>query len=141
MQQSVIFTPFFCMLLLTFVVWVYLYYKRIPFLLNHGIDLQDLTKSKMAEISPAAVINPSDNFKNLFEIPVLFYVLILYLFFTSSVDTIYLAAVWVFVLFRVLHSLMQCTKNIIKVRFTLYVISTATVWFIALRAGIQHLGS
>jgi len=32
MQQSAIFTPFFCMLLLTFVVWVYMYYKRIPFL-------------------------------------------------------------------------------------------------------------
>ncbi len=141
MQQSAIFTPFFCMLLLTFMVWVYMYYKRIPFLQNCGIDLQDLTKSKIEEISPAAVSNPSDNLKNLFEIPVLFYALTLYLFVTASVDGIYVAAAWVFVMFRALHSLMQCTRNIIMVRFTLYMISSAAVWFIALRASIQHFGS
>jgi len=140
MQQTAIFTPFFCMLLLTFMVWVYMYYKRIPFLQNCGIDLQDLTKSKIEEISPAAVSNPSDNLKNLFEIPVLFYALTLYVFVTASVDGIYLAAAWIFVLFRTLHSLVQCASNIIMVRFTLYVISSAALWLMAVRAGLQLVG-
>jgi len=79
--------------------------------------------------------------KNLFEIPVLFYALVLYLFVTSSVDAIYLTAAWIFTGFRVLHSLMQCTANIIMIRFTLYVISTTAVWFMAVRAGLQHFSS
>ena len=118
-----------------------MYHKRVAFLKNCGIELQDLTKSKMEEISPASVSNPSDNFKNLFEIPVLFYALVLYLFITLSVDGVYLVAAWLFVLLRTLHSLVQCTRNIIMVRFTLYIISTAAIWFIALRAGVQHLAS
>ncbi len=141
MQQSDIFSPMFAMLTLTFAVWVYMYYKRIPFLKHCGIDLQDLTKSKMEEISPAAITNPSDNLKNLFEIPILFYALTMYLFISASVDVFYLVGAWIFVAFRVLHSIMHCTKNLIMVRFTLYMISSAAVWFIALRAGIQHFGS
>ena len=36
--------------------------------------------------------NPSDNLKNLFEMPVLFYALSLYLYATSQVDGLYVAA-------------------------------------------------
>jgi hypothetical protein len=34
-----------------------------------------LTPAKLAELSPPAVANPSDNLKNLFELPVIFYAL------------------------------------------------------------------
>jgi hypothetical protein len=59
---------------------------------------------ELARLSPPSVSNPSDNLKNLFELPVLFYALSLYLFVTRQVDGTYVAAAWVFFVFRVAHS-------------------------------------
>src|SRR5688572_32283852 len=125
MSQTAIFGPFFSMIFLTLVVWVYMYVRRIRFIVRSGITSKDLaTPGALAGLSPAAVANPSDNLKNLFEIPVLFYALALYLFVTSQVDLPYLAAAWVFVAFRALHSAVHCTVNIVMLRFYLYLVST-----------------
>ena len=85
--------------------------------------------------------NPSDNLKNLFEIPVLFYALALYLFVTNHVDDTYVSAAWIFVAFRVFHSAVHCTVNIVTLRFYLYLASTLALWFMAIRAALSHIGS
>lgn len=140
MAQSAIFGPMFATMALTFVVWVYMYVRRIRFINSSAIRPEDLNSpAALAAISPPQVSNPSDNLKNLFEIPVLFYALALYLFVTGRVDGPYLAAAWVFVGFRILHSAVHCTVNIVMLRFTLYLISTLAVWFIAGRALLGHL--
>jgi hypothetical protein len=138
MRQETIFSPFFATIFLTFFVWVYMYIRRIGFLTSRKIPSQDLTPSKLAQISPPKVSNPSDNLKNLFEIPVLFYALVLYLFITKQVDAVYVNAGWVFVVFRVLHSVVHCTFNFIMLRFYLYLFSTLAVWFITIRAALFH---
>lgn len=140
MEQTAIFAPFFSMMLLTLVVWLYMYVRRIVFLNAQDIEPNELTPLKLAEISPAAVANPSDNLKNLFEMPVLFYALALYLFVTAQVDGVYLLAAWVFVAFRALHSAVHCTVNIVLLRFTLYAISSLALWFVLLRAVLAFLG-
>ena len=61
----------------------------------------------------------------------------LYLFATGSVDTIYLAAAWVFVAFRVLHSIVHCTTNHVMTRFRLYITGALALWFIVVRALLQ----
>lgn len=138
MRQDAIFSPFFATIFLTFVVWVYMYIRRISFISSKKIHSQDLSASKLAQISPPSVSNPSDNLKNLFEIPILFYALILYLFVTKQVDTVYVNAAWVFVVFRVLHSAVHCTFNLVMFRFYLYLFATLAVWFIAIRAAFFH---
>jgi hypothetical protein len=134
MDPQAIFAPFFAQMLLTLVVWAYMYSRRIPFITSVKLPPEQLTPSELARLSPPAVSNPSDNLKNLFEIPTLFYALLLYLFVTQHVDGVYLAAAWVFVAFRVLHSAMHCTLNIVIVRFWLYAISTLALWFMLVRA-------
>ena len=142
MPQTAIFGPFFATILLTVVVWVYLYVKRIRFLTSNQVDPKDMAvPGALAAISPADVSNPSDNFKNLFEIPVLFYALALYLFATNQVDATYVVAGWIFVAFRVLHSAVHCTINIVMLRFYLYLFSTLAVWFIAGRAALHWLAT
>ena len=140
-NQAAIFGPFFACIALTLVVWVYMYVRRIHFLVSRNIDSKDMAvPGALAAITPPAVSNPSDNLKNLFEIPVLFYALTLYLFVTQRVDDAYVAAAWIFVGFRVLHSLVHCTINVVLLRFYLYLTATVAVWFIALRAALVHLG-
>jgi len=139
-NQSMIFAPMFCMFLLTFTVWIYLYARRIPFIQRSNLSPEQLTPVEFERIAPPEVANPSDNFKNLFEIPVLFYALCIYLFVTSEVDITYLIAAWVFVMFRVAHSAVHCTVNIVILRFWLYATATAAFWFMAARAGLELLG-
>ncbi len=60
------------------VVWVYMYIRRIGFITGNKIGPRDLAvPGALAQLSPPAVSNPSDNLKNLFEfeIPVIFYAL------------------------------------------------------------------
>ena len=140
MSQNAIFAPVFATLLLTFVVWVYMYVRRIRFIEANDLTPEQLSlPGALAELSPPEVSNPSDNFKNLFEIPVLFYVLSIYLFVSNQVDVLYVAAAWIFVVFRILHSAVHCTVNIVMLRFYLYAISTVAIWFIAGRAALQYL--
>jgi hypothetical protein len=140
MSQTAIFGPFFATMLLTLIVWVYMYIRRIAFITGNAIESRDLAEpGKLTQLSPPAVSNPSDNLKNLFEVPVLFYALALYLFMTQQVDAGYLIAAWIFVVFRALHSAVHCTFNLVILRFYLYLISTLAVWFMLLRAVIGAL--
>ena len=141
MPQQAIFGPFFATIFLTLFVWVYMYIRRIRFLTGTKIDPKELAvPGALARLSSPGVANPSDNLKNLFEIPVLFYALVLYLFVTQQVDAVYVNAAWVFVVFRALHSTVHCTFNHILLRFYLYLIATLAVWFIAIRAALRHFG-
>ena len=142
MPQTAIFGPVFATVLLTLLVWVYMYIRRTSFITRNKINPKDLAvPDALAQLSPPEVANPSDNLKNLFEIPVIFYALALYLFITSQVDAAYLTAAWIFVAFRALHSVVHCTVNVVMLRFYLYLISTLAVWFIAGRATLHYFGS
>ena len=139
MNQTAIFAPFLMMMLLTLIVWFYMYARRIPLIQKSKIDPNRLTAAELARISPPAVSNPSDNLKNLFELPTLFYGLALYLYVTNKVDQTYLIAAWTFAGFRILHSAVHCTINIVIVRFWLYCISALALWFMVIRAAFGAL--
>ena len=142
MTQAAIFGPFFATMFLTLVVWVYMYARRISFITSNKISSKNLAApGALAQLSPPAVSNPSDNLKNLFEIPVIFYALVLYLFATKQVDAVYVGAAWVFVAFRVLHSAVHCTFNLVILRFYLYLFAALAVWFIAIRAALAYFGA
>ena len=134
MDSTKIFEPFLCLILLTLIVWVYMYAKRIPFIVKSGLSPEQVTPTELARLSPPSVSNSSDNLKNLFELPTLFYAMVLYLYVTDQVDNIFIIASWVFVGFRILHSMIHCTINIVLLRFWLYFISAAALWFMVARS-------
>ena len=139
MDPQTIFAPFFAQMFLTLVVWVYMYARRIPFILSLGANVDLRKAGELARLSPAAVSNPSDNLKNLFEMPVLFYALVLYLFVTREVDATYVVAAWIFVAFRAAHSIVHCTFNLVLLRFYLYLAATVALWFMLFRAALHYL--
>jgi hypothetical protein len=127
------------MMLLTLLVWAYMYARRIPFITGSNLRPEQLTAVEFARLSPPAVANPSDNLKNLFELPTIFYALVIYLYVRQQVDRVDLIGAWIFVGFRVLHSAVHCTINVIPVRFWLYAASAAALWFIVIRAVVRLL--
>jgi hypothetical protein len=138
-DQARIFIPFAGTMLLTLVVWVFMYARRIPFILRGKMTPDQLTPLELARLSPPRVANPSDNLKNLFELPTIFYGAVLYLYVTTQVDEPYLAAAWIFFAFRVLHSAVHCTFNLIPLRFWLYAVSASALWYMVLRIAVHAL--
>jgi len=135
-DQTRIFQPFAALMILTLSVWILMYARRIPFLVRSGLIRQpQITPLQMAQQSPAKVAAASDNLKNLFELPTIFYAVVLYLYATQQVDAAYLAASWIFFVGRVLHSAIHCTFNHIPLRFAVYVLSAFALWSMVLRAG------
>ena len=140
MNGELIFQPVIGMLLLTTVVWLVLYAKRIPAMLKIGLPTQTwTTPNKTVELLPETVNYPANNLRNLFELPVVFYTLCLLLFVTDRVDMFYVIAAWTFFAFRLLHSLIHCTVNIVMARFLCYLVASLSLWFMVGRAAIDIL--
>jgi hypothetical protein len=62
----------------------------------------------------------ADNFSNLFETPVMFYLACIGLFVTQTVTLGALLLAWAYVLLRVGHSAVQCGRNVVMTRFKLF---------------------
>lgn len=142
MSGNEIFLPMLGVMTLTAAVWFYMYSRRISAMRKRRVPVQAYTTpAKVVELLPEEVNYPANNLKNLFELPVLFYALCLYLNVSSSVDTIYLIAAWLFFAFRVFHSVVHCTRNIVMVRFYTYASAAIALWFMVFRAAINALAN
>lgn len=138
MQSEAIFHPFVGMLVLTFAVWVLLYKRRIGFMRSERIHPQKVsTPDTRDTILTGPASFPAHNFRNLLELPVLFYVVCLYVYVTGSVDAAYVYAAWWFFIFRIVHSVIQCTNNRVYWRFYAYAVSSLGLWFMVARIVID----
>jgi hypothetical protein len=108
---------------LTALIWLKLYADRLAEMRARRIDPQQLATVRAAagklERTAAA-----DNFRNLFEVPVLFYVLCVALALNGGSTPGLVAAAWGYVALRALHSLIHVTYNRVVHRFLVYVAST-----------------
>lgn len=134
-NQAAIFIPFLGMMVLTLLVWLYMYALRLGYLFTNRINAQSVsTPEKMARAIPDKINHPAHNLKNLFELPVLFYAVCLYLFITSQVDVFYLICAYLFFSFRIVHSVIHCTVNIVIPRFVAYLAGSLALWVMILRS-------
>ena len=140
MNDQAIFAPMLAMMLLTAAVWFYMYARRIAAMRRARKPVQTYTTpEKAVGYLPEAANYSANNLKNLFELPVLFYGLCLYLFVTGNVDAFYVVAAWLFVVFRVLHSAVHCTWNIVIWRFVFYCAAAFSLWLMLGRALIDFV--
>lgn len=110
------------LVLLVFVVGARLLYVRIAEMRERRIHPQAMATSAQTA-AQLKNMQASDNFKNLFEVPVLFYALVAIALATSHTPAWLVAGAWAFVGLRCLHSLIQCTYNRVMHRFAVFVSS------------------
>ena len=122
MEQIQIFWPMLMQIALSVTILFWLAYSRVSRVAKQGVA--EIRKTGF----PAHVNNASDNFKNQFEVPVVFYALCLFFAVTNGVTQTVLVTAWVFVLARIVHALIQLTKNVIfPYRFGAFLISALAV--------------
>jgi len=122
-SATAILWPAVAMAGLTFVVWVRLYQLRLGEMARKRIDAQDLANAADS-VRLLVDTRASDNFRNLFELPVLFYAGVLLAAQLGVSDAVSLALAWAFVGLRAVHSIVHCTYNHVMTRFVAYALAT-----------------
>lgn len=133
MSFKPILIPLLVQVLLTFSVWIYLFAWRIPEIKRKGIDPQRLQDRAAAHDLLPDSANASNNLKNLFELPVLFYTAVLLSLLLMIQDMLLVQLAWGFVALRVVHSVIHCTYNNVNHRFAAYALSCLMLLFIWIR--------
>ncbi len=128
MQQELIFLPMLAQVLLTAVVFFSMYTARVREMRRKKIHPQAIATAHQSGKLLTDSGNIADNFSNQFEMPVLFYVLLISLYVTQLVNPVMLALACLFVLLRAIHSLIHCTYNKVMHRFKAYAASSFVLW-------------
>jgi hypothetical protein len=118
-MNNAIWWPAVAMAALTCAVWCRMYFVRIGQMKRERIHPQSVATSAEA----AARLTDSraaDNFRNLFELPVLFYLALAFAAQAGLVDAIVVVVAWAFVLLRIVHSAIQCGYNKVMHRFKVH---------------------
>jgi hypothetical protein len=112
---------------LTGYVWLRMGSDRLGEMRERKIHPQKVATSKQAA-EHFQKIQSADHFRNLFEVPVLFYVLCGYLAITQFISLLLLACAWGFVFLRVVHTYIHLTSNTVIRRFQAFVASTIVLY-------------
>jgi hypothetical protein len=125
--DNAIFLPAIGMVLLTLVVWLRMYTDRLGEMRSKKIHPQRVATARMAG-EVLQNVQSADHFRNLFEMPVLFYVLCGFLAITKLTTVLLLAMAWGYVSLRVLHAYIHLTSNQVIRRFQAYAASCIVLW-------------
>lgn len=129
-STQIVFTCF-AMVVLVAIVAVRLFVVRVSEFKTKRIRPQEAATSTQVT-KKLQLVQASDNFNNLFEVPILFYLLCSVLLATNESSLFFVAGAWAFVLLRVAHSYIQCTYNNVMHRFACFATSSVVLlamWF------------
>lgn len=135
MDNHPLYLPLLIQVALSVIILFWLAWSRVSRIAKQG--LPEIRRTGF----PAHVNNASDNFKNQFEVPVLFYALCFFFIVSGGTNQVVVGAAWVFVVFRLIHALIQLTKNIIfPYRFLAFLISALALTIMLIVAFTQVIG-
>jgi hypothetical protein len=123
MNQVAILYPMAAMLLLVCVVMVLMLRERVAEMKARRIHPQKLPSSSQMSATLQNT-RAADNYRNLFEMPVLFYALCLALLATQAASSGFVLAAWAYVALRVVHSVIHLGYNTVMHRFTVFALSS-----------------
>lgn len=108
----------------TFVMWVWMYATRIPAMQRAKVDVQELARTGAKLELPPEIARVADNYNHLHEQPTIFYALALAGQLAGAADPVNVTLAWAYVGLRVVHSVVQATKNVIMVRFAVFSVAS-----------------
>ena len=126
-QTTAILWPMITQVALTALVWIRMYQRRLLEMYSRRIDPQTVATRDKAE-NILQDVAAADNFRNLFEVPVLFFAVCLCLAVADLVSATQVFLAWLFVGLRALHSLIHVTYNRVVHRFMVHVTSCLCVF-------------
>ncbi len=126
--RRAILLPLVALVLLTAIVAVWMFRRRVAEMRARGIRAQAVaTTAQMATLEDTGA---ADNFRNLFETPLLFVAAALTIYAAALTSLPYVVLAWLYVALRVVHSAIQCTYNKVMHRMRAFIASVFVLWAI-----------
>lgn len=124
--NEAIFWPMIAQAILTAIVTWRMYARRVAEIRARRIHPQRLATRQQAsgELDDVAA---ADNYQNLFEAPVLFFVVCLAFAVTDTVGYLQLVLAWAYVALRAVHSYIHLTRNKVMRRFLIFLSSSVVL--------------
>ncbi len=116
----------FALVMLTCLVGIKMLFSRVSEMREKRIHPQGVATS-VQMTARLENVQASDNFRNLFEVPVLFYALAVMALATGHTPGWLVVGSWLFVALRVIHSLIHCTYNKVMHRLSVFLASFIVV--------------
>jgi hypothetical protein len=129
-SRHAILFPMLALVLLTMVVGIVMYRRRVAEMRAKRIPPQAVaTATQMAaRLSDTCA---ADNFRNLFETPLLFYAAVLTIYAAELTSPLYVTLAWVYVVLRLVHSAIHCTYNNVMHRLSVFMaafLALSLIW-------------
>jgi len=129
-SRHAILFPMLALVLLTMVVAIVMFRRRVAEMRAKRIPPQAVaTATQMA--ARLSDICAADNFRNLFETPVLFYAAVLTIYAAELTSPLYVTLAWVYVALRLVHSAIHCTYNKVMHRLGVFMaafLALSLIW-------------
>jgi hypothetical protein len=126
--------PAVVLMLITMVVWLNMFIKRVVALNALNVDPQSIVTPEKLNAALSDKVNaPANCFKNMFELPVIFYALCIIIATTGAGDELYNDLAWGYVVLRAIQAGIHCTYNRVMHRFYSYLASSVLLWIMLLR--------
>lgn len=124
--------PMFAMVALTFLVMFWTLFTRVQALRQGALSMRYFRL--MQGEAPVSVLKASRQFVNLFEVPVLFYVLCLLSLIKPMADNWQMPLAWIFVVCRIVQALIHLSYNNVNHRFAAFAVGNLVLIIMWLRA-------
>jgi hypothetical protein len=126
--------PVVALVIWSMIMLIWLYATRIPAMSAAKVRPGEATKSQMEALPSANVAN---NYNHLMEQPTLFYAIAFSLQLLGQGDhPINIGLAWLYVVIRIVHSLVQATVNIILIRFSIFIIGSLVLGILTFNAAV-----
>lgn len=142
-MQSPILAPIVALAAWTMVMWVWMYATRLPAMARAGIDGTKMIgttgrglRDQLVAAGEERASWVADNYNHLLEQPVVFYAVALVLAMTGTGGGLNAGLAWAYVALRIAHSLVQATRNIVMIRFSLFALASLTLMALTVHAGL-----
>lgn len=119
--------PAFALMALTMFCMVRLDLLRLAAVRSGAIDPRFFRLFRGYE-EPEKLAAYSRHIVNLFEAPLLFYVIVLTAQVTGQSESWLIVLAWVYVVLRFIHTYVHLTSNVVIVRFRIFVLSMVTLF-------------
>ena len=120
----------------TFVMWFWKYATRIPALQKAQVDMAELSRTGKKLELPPEVARVADNYNHLHEQPTIFYAVALAAQLAGAADPLNVVLAWAYVALRVVHSVVQATRNVIPVRFAVFSLGSLVLLVLLVRTAL-----
>jgi hypothetical protein len=118
MSIQAVLAPVFVLVALTFALLFTMGRKRVGALRQGQTRIGDIALGEPNW--PTDVTQASNAFNNQFQLPFLFYVLVVFALIVHKADLLFVVMSWIFVALRILHAGIHITSNRVSRRFMAY---------------------